>query len=185
MSDETHLPLLVSAPFIRTERLDLWLPQSTDWRKIHTIVGEQETGRYLGPPQGEDDGFARFLRSSGSWLLYGYGMFILRARGQDQVIGTCGCFHMWRGIGDDMDDVVEAGWIIGADHVSKGYGSEAMRAILAWFDAKFAEPVMCMIDPNNAPSLRLAERLGFIMVRKAEIHGDSVVLLRRPISGRP
>jgi hypothetical protein len=36
-----------------------------------------------------------------------------------------------------------------------------------------------MIDPQNAPSLRLAAALGFVQFAASEYHGDPVLLFER------
>ena len=96
-----------AAPFLVTERLELWLPRGSDLREMLAIVSVPRTSRYLGPADGPAEHFTRFCRNAGSWLLYGYGSFILRLRGEPEVIGNCGIFHSWRGLGEDFDDQPE------------------------------------------------------------------------------
>ena len=141
----------------------------------------RETGRYLGPQRDPADHFVRFCRNAGSWLLYGYGGFIVRLRGSDEVIGNCGVFHSWRGLGEDFDDMPEAGWILRHDQVGRGIGLEAMTAALDWFDrAHGPRRVVCMIAPDNAPSIGLAGKLGFAPMRETVLpDGDTVRLFER------
>lgn len=159
---------LSDAPVIVTERLELWLPQAGDIDTMIDIVTHEETARYLGANADRADHFTRFQRNSGSWLLFGYGGFIVRERGKPAPIGNCGVFHSFRGLGEDFDDHAEAGWIISADHTGTGYASEAMEAALAWFDEQHGpQPVMCVIEVGNEPSFALAARLGFEDARAA------------------
>jgi RimJ/RimL family protein N-acetyltransferase len=148
---------------------------------MFAIVADPKTGRFLGDAANRADHFTRFCRNAGSWLLYGYGSFILRRRGQAEVIGNCGIFHSWRGVGDDFDDSPEAGWILREDVSGQGLAREAMEASFAWFTAEYGpQRVVCMIAPGNAPSLRLAERLGFSWLRDARLpDGEDVRLLAR------
>ncbi len=171
---------LAGAPHLLTERLDLRLPVADDFAAQRAILAETETARFLGPPSNADR-FLRFGRSAGSWLLYGYGGFTLRLRETGEVIGNCGVFHSWRDLGDDFDDVPEAGWILRHDQVGRGIGYEAMRAALDWFDAEHGpRRVVCMIAPDNTPSLRLAEKLGFTALRDTELRdGEAVRLFER------
>jgi RimJ/RimL family protein N-acetyltransferase len=92
---------------------------------MHAIVSQPETGRYLGPHSALHEHAIRFMRGAGSWLLYGYGPLQLRLRGEPALIGNCGVFHTFRGLGDDFDDYPEAGWIVAQEHVGKGLGREA------------------------------------------------------------
>jgi RimJ/RimL family protein N-acetyltransferase len=169
------------APFLVTERLELWQPRASDLQAMYEVVTDPSTGRYLGPRATLHEHAIRFMRGAGSWFLYGYGPLMLRLRGQKPVIGNCGIFHTFRGLGDDFDDQPEAGWIIGAEHVGKGLGSEAMQAILGWFDREHGpKRTVCMIAPENTPSIRLAQTLGFTPMREAVLpDGEPVTLFER------
>ncbi|WP_240504403.1 GNAT family N-acetyltransferase [Tsuneonella mangrovi] len=171
----------VRAPVVVTDRLELWLPRPSDEAEMFAIVSHPETGRFLGPTTVRAEHVTRFQRGAGSWFLWGYGFFMVRLRGQHEVIGNCGVFRSYRGLGEDMDDKPEAGWIFAAGHVGKGYATEAMRAVLDWFDAEHgSQEIMCMIAPENAPSLGVARKLGFAPTRLATLpDGDEVQLLRR------
>lgn len=152
----------MSGPFLVTPRLELWQPVAGDMLAMYEVVSNPQTARFLGGPITLTDHHARFMRNAGSWLLYGYGGLMLRERGQSTVIGNIGVFHSRRGIDPRFDDMPEAGWIVGADHVGKGYGEEAMRAVLDWFDARHGpRPIFAIVDADNAPSIRLGRRLGF------------------------
>lgn len=146
-----------------TDRMELWLPQPGDLAEMHGLSEDKETRRYLGPePDEMADSFARLLRNSGSWNLYGYGNFILRLHGEANIIGNCGVFRSFRGFGRGMDDVAEAGWIIARALWGQGLAGEAMRAILAWFDtAHGPQRITCMIERGNTTSENLAHSLGF------------------------
>jgi len=169
------------APLLSTERLELWRPRSSDEAAMFAIVSDPRTGRYLGPASDRSVHFTRFQHHAGSWFLHGYGVFLVRLKGRPEVIGNCGVFHSYRGLGEDFDDRPEAGWILSADHVGQGLAGEAMRAALAWFDTEHGpRPVVCMIAPENAASIALAEKLGFVATREAALRdGDAVRLFER------
>jgi RimJ/RimL family protein N-acetyltransferase len=167
-------------PFLTTERLELWQPRAGDIARSRDIVSHPETARYLGTTTQPHEHAFRFLRGAGSWFLYGYGPLMLRLRGDDQVIGNCGVFHTFRGLGEDFDDHPEAGWIIAAEHVGKGLGKEAMTAVLDWFEREHGrQRIVCMITVGNEASLALAAKLDFTPLRRAELGGDPVELLER------
>ncbi|MFA9201206.1 MAG: GNAT family N-acetyltransferase [Cypionkella sp.] len=171
-----------NAPFLVTDRLELWRPAIADEPAMFAIIADPATHRYLGPMSSRADHFIRFQRGAGSWFLHGYGSFMVRRKSSPAVIGNCGVFHSWRGLGEDFDDRPEAGWILAADQVGQGLAREAMGAALAWFDRVHGpREVVCMIDPDNAPSFALAARLGFVPSRRATLpDGAAVQLLRRP-----
>jgi RimJ/RimL family protein N-acetyltransferase len=164
-----------------TKRLELSLPAAADRDAMAAIVSHEETGRYLGHAFVSVDHFMRFMRNAGSWQLYGYGAFMIRLRDSGELIGNGGVFHTWRGLGEDFDDHPEAGWILRHDQVGLGIGYEAMRAVLDWFDrAHGPRRIVCMTAPENEPSIRLAGKLGFTLLREAQLaDGEIVKLLER------
>lgn len=174
-----------AAAFLTTDRLELWRPTLADEPQMFTIITNPETHHYLGPMSNRADHFTRFQRGGGSWFLHGYGSFMVRLKGASAVIGNCGVFHSYRGLGEDFDDKPEAGWILAADRVGKGIAHEAMAAALAWFDEAYgSREVVCMIEPGNEPSIALADRLGFTPTRLAMMpEGGEVQLFSR--SARP
>jgi RimJ/RimL family protein N-acetyltransferase len=168
-------------PLLVTARLELWLPRAEDLRAMYAVVTQPGTSRYLGAVAQLHEHALRFMRGAGSWFLYGYGPLMVRLRGQDAVIGNCGVFHSFRGLGEDVDDNPEAGWIIGQEHVGAGLGREAMEAVLEWFDgAHGPRRMVCMIAPENAASIGLARKLGFTPLREASLaDGEAVALFER------
>lgn len=168
-------------PLLVTERLELWIPTRQDIWAMRDIVADAATGRFLGAAQSAANHYERFSRNAGSWLLYGYGSFMLRERTNGMLIGNTGVFHSVRGLGEDFDDLPEAGWILRADRVGQGLAYEAMTAVLAWFEREHGrQRIVCMISPANAPSIALAERLGFTPMRETELpDGEAVRLFER------
>jgi RimJ/RimL family protein N-acetyltransferase len=168
----------VTQPFLRTDRLELWQPVAADMEAMFAVMQDPRTWRYFGAPIARADHTTRFMRNAGSWSLYGYGSLMVRERGRPELIGNCGVVHTWRGLGGGFDDKPEAGWIVAADHTGKGYAREAMEAVLRWFDREHGpREVVCIIHPDNAPSIALANRLGFVPTRLGELGPDNPVQL--------
>ena len=157
---------MIEGLVLRSARLELRPPRSDDLAGIHAMMDDEETMRFLGSPESSlADDFSRLLRNAGSWLLYGYGIFMVREPGSDEIVGTCGVFRSFRGYGPQarLDDVIEAGWIIRRDRWGKGYAREAMAAVLDWFDRVHgAQRIACMIEHDNDASHRVARGLGFV-----------------------
>jgi len=62
----------------------------------------------------------------------------------------------------------------------QGYAGEAVAAALAWGDAWFKGPrTVCMIDPDNAASLRVAARAGYAEYARTDYRDSPIVLLQR------
>ena len=165
-----------------TERLELWRPQLSDRPLLEAMMASATVRKYLGAMEPDTpDVFARLLRNAGCWSLYGYGTFMVRERGRVEIVGNCGVFHSWRGLGADFDDKPEAGWILAESHFGKGIAREAMTAALGWFDREHGpREVVAMISPENRPSIALADKLGFKATRATELaDGEAIQLYSR------
>ena len=171
----------MAEPLLQTDRLELWLPQRDDSAGLVALIADEDTRRFLGPAKATMSvQFEKLLKNAGCWALYGYGTFHVRPRGEDTIIASCGVFHSWRGFGQGMDDVPEAGWIVRRDRWGQGIASEAMRAALAWFDtAHGPRRVAAMIEDGNVASQALAAMLGFIEYARQDFEGSPLRLYER------
>ena len=87
--------------------------------------------------------------------------------------------HFRRGNGPEFDGVPEAMWTLHPDF-HKGLAGEAAAAAIDWFDANYPSPrTVCMIEPENTASLKLAERFGFREFGRGEYKGSLNLLLER------
>jgi len=131
-------------------------------------------------PMSREDTWNRLLRFAGHWALLGYGMFIVEERVTGLVVGEVGLADFHRGLGEDFDPFPEFAWIMASDVHGRGYATEAATAALDWMEGVHApERTVCIIDPDNAPSLRVAEKLGFHRFGNAEYKDKPVLKLRR------
>ncbi len=73
---------------------------------------------------------------------------------------------------------LEFGWRLVREARGRGYATEAARAVLDLAAATFDGEFLCIIDPGNAPSRRVADKLGFVHWKRATWEGDTVDLLR-------
>lgn len=171
----------MNSPLLRTERLELWQPRLGDMPGLVDLIAADETRRYLGRAEANEPGqFSRLMRTAGGWSLYGYGNFMVRLAGERDIVASCGVFHTWRGFARGMDDVPEAGWIVRRDHWGKGIAGEAMRAILAWFDAAHGpRRIAAMIEEGNLVSRKVAAALGFVEYDRHAFDGARVILYER------
>ena len=147
-----------AAPVLETSRLILrgWRPQ--DFAPYAAMLADPETARFItrkGQPYGERETWAELAFLAGHWQLLGYGMFVVEERATGAFIGRVGPLEPkgWPGF--------EVGWALTAAARGKGYAVEAARAAIGWSFAQFApDRIISLIDPRNAASRRVAERLG-------------------------
>jgi RimJ/RimL family protein N-acetyltransferase len=131
-----------------------------------------------GRPFTEEEVWARLMRYGGFWTLLGYGFWVVRERDGDRFVGEVGFFDGRRGLGSRFSDAPEVGWAIMPSAQGRGLAQEALAAALAWGDARW-ERTVCMIHPENAASVRLAERVGFQAFERTTLKETPTVLFER------
>jgi RimJ/RimL family protein N-acetyltransferase len=120
----------------------------------------------------------RLLRSIGTWAVFGYGSWVVRHRDDGEAIGEVGLIEARREIAPPLA-LPEMGWTLASQAHGRGLAREALDAVLAWCDAGRIARTTCIIDPDNAASLRLAERVSYRVVRDARYHDRPIRVLER------
>lgn len=113
------------------------------------------------------------------WAERGHGLFAVEDRADGRYLGRAGLYY-W-----SQFDETEVGWTLRADAWGRGYATEAARSILAWGFATLELPYLtAMIHRDNAASLRVAQRLGFVPGRDETLYERPVQVhvLERPES---
>jgi RimJ/RimL family protein N-acetyltransferase len=171
---------------IETPRLTLAPPALADFDDYARLWADPAVVRHMGGvPFARSAAWARFQRQAGGWALRGFGAWVVRERTSRRFVGEAGFQDFQRDITPALGPEPEAGWMLSPWAHGQGLASEAVAAAHAWGDARFGQPrTVCMIDPNNAPSLRLAAKMGYAEYARAA-HGERlVVLLERPAPAR-
>lgn len=167
------------SPVLETERLQLRRHQVSDFEASCRLWGNDEVTRYIGGRTSTaEEVWSRLLRYAGHWDLLGYGYFAVIEKQSGAMIGEFGLADFHRSIDPALTDP-EAGWVLHPDYHGKGLAAEALTALLAWADAQEMPRTCCLIDPENTPSLRLAQRMGYVEQETVSYHGKPSVLLVR------
>jgi len=174
-------PVPPDGPAIETERLRLRRHALADFEDCCRLTSDPEAVRTIyGQPMSREETWHRLMRFAGHWALLGFGLFIVEERATGRVVGEVGLADFHRGLGDDFDPYPEFAWMLGQDVHGKGYATEAAMAALGWMEAQFApERTVCIIDPNNAASLRVAAKLDYRPFGEAEYKDKTVLKLER------
>lgn len=62
-----------------------------------------------------------------------------------------------------MDDGYCLGYTIAPEHARKGYAFEAVLGLVGWLKTEYAaQRITAASEPENTPSIRLLEKLGFV-----------------------
>ncbi len=152
------------APTVETPRLRLRAHTAADFPACVPLWNDPIVTRFIGGrPYTEEEVWQRVQRYAGSWVLLGHGFWVIEEKATAKVIGEIGIMDAKRDIDPPFGDNLELGWALLPEVHGKGYASEALEAVLDWERKVLKAPsVICIIDPDNAPSIRLAQKFGFV-----------------------
>jgi RimJ/RimL family protein N-acetyltransferase len=170
---------------LETDRLTLEPLALSDFDAQHALWSQEPVYRHItGKPMSREEVWLRLLRDIGHWQALGHGNWSVKLKTTGQHIGVIGVFDFQREI-DPPLDALETGWVFDAAIHGQGYASEALKATLAFADQTLkARRTLCMINPDNASSLKLAERHGYKRLRTSLFHSQPVLVLERLADGR-
>ena len=145
----------LDTPVLQTERLTLRAPQLADFPAFAAFLTSPRAA-HVGGPVTHERAWRAFGHLVGHWVLRGYGLFFLTLKASDHVIGMAGPWF------PESWPEQEVGWsLFTAEAEGKGYAAEAASAALAHaFGPMGWKTAVSYIDPANAASIALAERLG-------------------------
>jgi RimJ/RimL family protein N-acetyltransferase len=154
-------------PDVTTARLRLsrWEPE-VHTPALEAINASPEAVRYLndGVPYTAEETAAQSARFAAHWERHGFGLWGATVRQTGEGIGFVGVAHpLWF---PALAAEVEVGWRLHPSAWGQGYATEGGRAAL---DAAFSHlglpRIIAVIDPENAPSIAVARRLGMVLER--------------------
>ncbi|MEM6341632.1 MAG: GNAT family N-acetyltransferase [Pseudomonadota bacterium] len=164
-------------PTINTQRLTLRGLRAQDFDRYAEIWSDEQVVVHIGGQRrSRDESWNAFLKIAGHWQITGFGQWAIEDHVSKRVIGQTGFFYGARGYGADFDAHPEAGWVLAPETHGNGFGREAAFAAHDWFDRVITGPLVCQITPENGPSHRLADALGYVKMGARE---DVDLLLRK------
>lgn len=166
-------------PILTTDRLILRAHTAADFPGCYTLWSDPDVTRFIGGrPSTQEEVWSRILRYVGHWQALGYGYFLVTERQTGAVVGEFGLADFRRNVVPPFGDTPEAGWVMLPQYHGKGLAREALTAVLAWADQTMPRTV-CMIHPDNAPSLKLAAKLGYTEYARGQYGEHTPILLER------
>jgi ribosomal-protein-alanine N-acetyltransferase len=146
-------------PTLSTRRLRLRRVERSDAGGLHACFGDPNAMRYWDFPAvetiAETERILRWLAKTTS--PYDHLAWAITESANDTCIGMV-CYHHR----EARNKRLELGYIVAPQHQGRGFGTEAVRALLDYCVGKLgAHRVQAFVHPENTASIRLVERLGF------------------------
>jgi RimJ/RimL family protein N-acetyltransferase len=157
---------------LETERLLLRMWREDDLKEYAKICADPEVMRFLGGKTFSlTESWRHMAFMIGHWQLRGYGHWVVEEKSSGRLLGRLGFLYPvgWPGF--------EIGWTLGREYWGKGYATEGARRALDYaFTELDRDHVISCIHPDNAASIRVAERLGEKLEGESEILGIPVLV---------
>lgn len=145
----------MNGPVLFTERLILRPLIADDLEPWVAFHADPVTMRHLGGVQPRGVAWRGLCAMAGAWTIRGFSMFAVVERATGRWLGRIGPWQPdgWPG--------AEVGWALKSEFAGRGYAREAAVAAIDYaVDMLGWDKVIHTIAPDNAESIRLAERLG-------------------------
>jgi RimJ/RimL family protein N-acetyltransferase len=154
-------------PTLRTDRLVLRAFRASDIDAWAEMEAKPEVRRYRGNnPRSRTESWTAMERLLGQWALRGYGLFALELLADGRFAGFTGVLHP-----ADWPEP-ELAYSLAPSAWGRGYATEAAGAARDWMFAQHQpRRLASFIMPGNAPSVRVAERLGAVREGDLDLRG--------------
>ena len=186
MAPDSPFPLArpagrTAVPVVATARLRLRPHTPADLDAATAMWADPVVTRFTGGRAfSREESWARLLRYTGNWEWFGYGFWAVEEIDTNAYVGQLGLAEFGRTTEPALPPLPEVGWSFVAAAHGRGFASEGVRAALAWADANVAAPrTMCLIDPANTASIRVARRCGFAEVAPVLYKGSRSLRFER------
>ncbi len=167
-------------PELLTPRLRLRAFEQRDLDAYAAIVADEAVTRYLGDgrPLSRADAWRQMAIFNGHWTLHGFGIWAVEHRETGALVGRIGCFF------PEGWPAFEIGYVLGRSHWGAGYATEGASAALDFARAECRPTrIVSLIRPDNAGSIRVAERLGGSLEGDVEFFGGRSLVYNYGIIG--
>lgn len=177
MSNWPGLAALNSGLRLETPRLLLRQFTEQDVEALSAMYADAETMRHMGDGRtfSADETWRAISGMLGHWLLRGYGMWAVVEKESGRMIGRVGFIEPpdWPGF--------ELGWTIARPLWGRGFATEAATVALRYAREELRrDRVISLIRPANAPSIRVAEKIGHRLQGSVQLFEQEALIYATP-----
>lgn len=110
----------------------------------------------------------------GGYEKFGFGMYAVRLKETKETIGMCGLVKR-----DNLQHA-DLGYAFLPEFGGKGYALEAAKAVLTYAnDTLKFNPILAIVTPTNYGSIKLLEKLDFVLQGNIIQNGEELLLFKR------
>jgi RimJ/RimL family protein N-acetyltransferase len=168
-------------PTIESERLTLRGHVVDDFDDSAAMWAEPEVTRHIGGrPFTREESWSRLLRYVGHWSALGFGYWVVSEKLSGRFVGEVGFSDFKRELVPSFGGAPEIGWVLSTSAHGRGFATEAARAAVAWGETHFGSArTVCLINPENLASIRVAAKCGYKEFARASYKGGPTILFER------
>ncbi len=145
--------------------------RQTDLHAYAAMAADPEVMRFMGGAVDRERAWRAMATFTGHWVLKGFGLWAVERKTDGVLLGRIGLWEPegWPGL--------EIGWTLARAAWGRGYAQETALAAIDWAWTELAASrLISLIDPANARSIRVAERLGMRPSGSYLLYGDTVTV---------
>jgi RimJ/RimL family protein N-acetyltransferase len=167
-------------PTLETNRLIIRGHRPDDFKDCVAMWSDQAVTRFIGgKPAAPDEVWSKMLRYAGLWSLLGFGYWAIEEKASGRLVGEAG-FADFKRVIEPAIDAPEIGWALAPWAHGRGFATEAISAMVVWGDTHLpSRRTVCMIDPANLPSIRVAQKSGYAEFGRTTFKGEPTILFER------
>ena len=168
----------IPAKILETKRLILRRLIMDDLESLFALYSDPQIRRYF--PEGTLT--YEETKEELEWFLNGHpaqpqlGLWATILKETGQFIGRCGLLP-WT---IEQRPEVEVAYLVSKAYWGQGLGTEAAQAIVDYgFERLQLSRLICLIDPANQASVKVARKIGMILEKEGQIGGEPTLLYSR------
>lgn len=172
---------MIEIPVLETPRLRLRAHSPNDLMACAAMWADPNVVKYIGgKPFSSHETWLRMLRYGGLWPFLGYGFWAVEEKSTKKFIGEMGFADFKRDLIPSISGIPELGWVLESGSHGKKYSTEGLRAIIDWGDRHLkSKRTVCIIEPGNTPSLRVAEKCAYKKFAETTFKESAILLFER------
>jgi ribosomal-protein-alanine N-acetyltransferase len=146
---------------VETERLILHRPNSEDLFVLKDLWRNHQCREFLGGIVSDETIEQKMIELQNHWDQHHFGLWAVRLKILNQIIGICGLHH--------SEDGIEISYVFFPQFWGKGYAVEAVKAGMNYgFSFLKLKEIIAITQDANAKSCLLLDRIGLIHINNFE-----------------